>query len=519
MPSRERPHPQDEPVIGINYPGYDEPEPVDNGFEANEPHIGAPEPETDDAPIGADEEWIDEYEDPYDDYYYDDEYYESTPARQPLFYIIIGLAVVLGALLVFLVFQFVGGNGEPAPVDPTFNVTIDEPRENDRVNIDSDIDVRIRANATEPIVRLQLHVDGEMVDEEQFLEEPPDGIYSATLQFRPSETRNYTLTAHAISESGASAESEPVTVVAVEAIDDPPETITGQVITNVNAREGPGDEYEAVRTLTSGETVTIVGRSADSEWLLLDDGTWVRRAAIQPSESIELLPVREPTPEPEPTPTPEEEETPTPTPVVDAPDFMPTNATLDGNGSILRVTVANLSSTGYEGPLVVRVTGFERGPIEQVFGVNIPGNSAAAVEFNLSPAHTDGATIQAIVDPDGAIEELSDDNNTATFVLAPPVEPPVIVIASASEQNGNVQVVIQNTGGQLESSEVTVRVEINGTSTERRETIALAKDQTHSFSVPAPGTGQAEVKVYVGNQQVDSAAITIGTESSFAPAN
>jgi hypothetical protein len=507
MTERQRPYPPDEPIIGATYPAYDEPEPSPNGFDDDDEggYIGAPigEPQ---------EDWDDEYQDPYDDYYYDDEYYDTEPARQPLFYVIIGLAVVLGGLLVFLVFQLLGGgDSSPSPSDPDFNITIDTPLENDRINIDRDVEVRIRANSTERITLIQLRVNGQLTDEQQFAEEPAGGVYSATLMFRVNEPDEYVLVARAVSETGVISDSEPVTVIAVESIDDRPTEIIGQVITNVNARTGPGDEYPAVRTIGSGEVLTIVGRTPDSQWLLIDDDTWVRRAAVELSESVDLVDVRRPTPTPAPTPTetPEPEPSPSPSPAADAPDFTPTNATLDGGGSVLRVNISNLTSNGYEGPLVVRVTGLGDRTLEQVFAVDLPGNGATSVQFAISPPHTEGATVQVIVDPDGAVIEVSDDNNMATFVLAPPVEAPDLIIAGAHISGSTVSVTIINIGGELPSTDVTVRLSIGGTSTESTQTIALGPDQTANFIVPAPGSGEATITLLVNGQQVDTSSIQI----------
>lgn len=529
MTERQRPYSDDEPVIGATYP-------VDPADDA----VGTYETEFDDEPDGyidetddeayiggdpgapdADEyaEWDDEYDDPYAEQYYDDEYYEEAPARQPLFYVIIGLAVVLGGLLIFLLFQLLGGSDNGAvTAAPDFNVTIDQPLENERINVGDAIDVRVRANATEPITALELRLNGEVVDDEAFDQEPEDGIYSATLQFTVEAPDTYTLIARAVSESGASSDSLPVTVIAVEPIDERPSEIRGEVISNVNARRGPGDDFEAVRTLSAGDTVTVVGRTEDSQWLLLDDGTWVRRAAIDLSESIDLLEVREATPTPEPTETPEPSPSPTSTPEPAAPDFTPSNASLHSGGTILRITISNISSAGYEGPLVVRASGLDQGTVEQVFAVNIGSNGATTVDFVLSRAQTSDATLQVAVDPDRTIDESSRDNNSATFVLAAPVEPPNLVIVDAGVDGSTVSVTVLNDGGDLSSSDISVQVALGGETNQASTTTALPTGETVTLQVARPsGSGDASVRVLLNGERVSSATILIAADPTPTP--
>lgn len=517
MTERQPPYPQGEPVIGGSPDDYGDTDELANDFDDD--YIGAPvaaPPETgigDDAWYEGDE---DAYQDPYDDYFYD-EYYENEPARQPLFYVFIGLAVILGAVLVFFLFQaFSGGDDEvPSTPTPDFNVAIEGVEADQRITVDEDVEVLILANATEQIVSLELLVDGDAVDEAEFTEPPADGIYRATLQFRVDETGNYALAARATSESGAQRTSSDIQVVAVESIDGRPVRITGEVVTNANTREGPGDEFDAVRTLNPGTVVTVVGRTRNNQWLLLEDDTWVRRAAVQLSEAIDLAPVREPTPQPRPTdtPAPEETETPSPTPDTDLADFSPINASLASGGTVLRVSIANLGSSSYEGSLVVRVSGLDSN-LEEVFGVSLEGNGGTTVEFSLPSPETEAVSVQVTVDPDNAVEESGEDNNSATFSLAPPVEAPEIVIAGVEVSGGAVTVTITNTGGDLTSSDVTVTVALPGAQTSTSGTIALANGQSESFqTLRPPGSGLATVTVSVGGQEVASTTVEIEGEA------
>lgn len=508
----ERQHPQetDEPIIGATYPPSDAPGATATGYDESG-YVGAPGPNDDQ--WYDDDEWVDEYDDPY----YEDEYYDAAPARQPLFYVILALALILGIALVFLLFQLFGGNGDETASTPDFNVSINQPLNDERINVESDVDVRILANATEPITSIQLRLDGEVVDEQSFSEVPEDGVYSAILQFRVEEPDTYEISARAISQSGAHADSDPVVIVAVEEIDERPAEIRGEVISNVNARTGPGDEFDAVRTLRSGDRVTAVARSQDSQWLLLEDGSWVRADAIRLAESIELLEVQRAAPTPEPTPEETEEPSPSPTttPEPDDPDFAPANASLHENGTVLRVTISNTGSSSYSGSLVVRVSGLDRGTQEQVFNVSIGANGTTSVDFMLSPANTTGATVQVTIDPEGAVSEGSEDNNSATFVLAAPVEPPELVISSVSTEGSMVSVGLVNNGGDLSASDITVQISLGGETTERTQNVALANGQSTTIQVTRPSSsGTADVTILANGTPVASSTIELAGSGS-----
>lgn len=498
-------------MIGGGYEEYD-----DEGYIGGDdgPPIGASSPVRGPA-IGAD------YDDGYGDEYYDDEYdpyyddyYDDSPSRQPLFYVFIALAVVLGGLFIFLLFQVFNGDGDGPPPTPTpeFNVRIDAPLDNERVPIGEETIVEARANATEHIVRMELLVNGDVEDTEAFNEAPSDGIYRASLSWEPADADRYTLAVRAVSESGAQMTSDEITVIARESIDGRPARITGEIISTVNARQGPGDDFDAVRTLNPGTVVTIEGRTRNSEWLLLEDGTWIRRAAVRLSDSVDLVEVREPTPQasPSPTNTPEDRETPTPTPDDGAPDFTPTNATLIDGGAGLRVSVVNLSTSSYDGPLVVRVSGLDAGSIEAVFGVSVVANGATTVDFALSPPQTSGATIVVSVDPENSVTEQSEDNNQVSVVIAPPVEAPELVVGDASVAGGTVNVTVVNVGGDLASSNVRVVLSLGNQESASQATIALASGQSSSFALSRPsGSGTATITVLVDGQVVATGSVEI----------
>lgn len=47
------------------------------------------------------------------------------------------------------------------------------------------------------------------------------------------------------------------------------------VLRNANIRSGPGANYKIVRSAKSGEVLKLTGKSIDSKWLQLADGTWI----------------------------------------------------------------------------------------------------------------------------------------------------------------------------------------------------------------------------------------------------
>jgi hypothetical protein len=302
-------------------------------------------------------------------------------------------------------------------------------------------------------------------------------------------------------------------VIAVERIDDRPSRITGEVISTVNSREGPGDEFTQVETLDPGTVVSIVGRTQDNQWLLLDDGTWIRRAAVQLSDSLDLVDIAQPTATPAPTATatPEPEPSPSPSPSADAPDLSPVNAALDEGGSLLRVSISNLSSNGYEGAVVVRITGLDGAVLEQVFSVGLGPNDTQAVEFALAQPQQTSATVQVNVDPDGQVDEASEDNNIASFVLAPPVSAPELIIADATITADSIRVTVTNVGGDMPASDVVVTVALGGmTNSASRAGLELASAESQSFVITRPdSSGTATITVAVNGQALASSTLEI----------
>lgn len=503
MSDRYGSYPPDEPVIGASYP-------PNSPAEADEPYIGGGVS----APHNGDEDdrYDDEYED--DEYeedgYYDDEYYEDAPARQPLFYIFIAAAALIGGVVIFLLFSLLsnggGNNATSTVVAAGFSVLIDSPTQNTRIETNKATDVMVRAKATEPITRFQLLVGTQIVDNQPAPGSPAaDGTYSITLKLPAfSQKGENKILVRVTAQSGKTKDSDPVNVVIIEPVGDKPLFVKGKVVADATIREGPGDDFPVVGTLTAGTDVKILGKTRDAAWLLLDidTGRWVKRNAIQEQDSLDLVPVQDPTPVPQPTPTntpmPSPSATATPTPNASAPDFFVAGATLTAGGATLQVTVGNQSTSSYTGPLVVSAGGVTAGTLTLVFNVNIPANGSTTVNFDINPPVTTEKTASIKVDPDNAIKEVHEDNNSASFPLKPAVESPKIIISNVDPSGAVIAVSIKNNGGPLSDASVTVRATIGGSASEQTKTISLTKGQDASFTVNKPGSGAgATVQVLI----------------------
>ncbi|GBD23135.1 hypothetical protein HRbin29_00789 [bacterium HR29] len=500
MSDRFRREPPREPVIGEEYP------PVIGGYGTGEPVIGQDEPEP--------SAWVEEpgYEDePYEaewEYGYPES--EPSEARQPLLYVFLALVLGFAAVLAYLVLDSIRSDGT---AEPTAALVIDRPLNEDRITVGTDAEVAVRAAADAPIARFELYLNGRLVDSRE-PGPPQNGIYSVLLRFRLETPGVYELQVRAVLQSGAVKESDRIRVVGVETVGDRPVTIEGEVIAATTVRTGPGDSYPSLRTLEAGARVRVTARTTDNAWLLLEGGGWVRRSAIRLLDSIEFLPRRDPTPTPVPTQTPTPEASPSPspspTPGRDRPDLTPVNASLGNGGTVLAVTIANLSPVAYEGPLEIELSGLPNGSRTRVFQVAIPENGNTTVTFDLGAAITGSATVRVTLDPSNAVAELSEDNNSATFTLAPPTPAPSLSIASAAVEGNQVRVRIRNDGGPLSATSVTVRVTAGSESQQATRNIALASGQEAEFTVARPAaSGSATVEVVISGTVVASTTITL----------
>ena len=505
MSDRYGSYPPDEPIIGASYPPRQSSTPTQD-----EPLIGGPS--------GYDEEWDDEYQDDYDDGYEDpyyDDYDGEAPARQPMFYVFIGIAALIGGIIIFLLYTlFNGGGGTGDVAASSFKIFIDSPTPNQRIEVGATQDVNVRATASEAITKFELFAGGQSVDSLSVTQPPAaDGTYSATLRLPAfAQKGNQTVKVRVTGASGASKDSDPVTVVVIEPVGAKPQLIKGKVLADAITRLGPADSFDAGQTLRAGTEVDILGKTRDGGWLLIDidGGVWVKATAISAEDSLSLVPVKEPTPVPEPTQSATAVPTPSPSvsPTANAksPDFRPENATVS-NGQV-HITISNSTVNSYTGPLVVSVSGLTDTPMVQVFNVNIPANGSAIVDFEVNIDSPKAAAVK--VDPDNAVKEVNEDNNAATFQLKPSEETPALTV-SATKEGGSLTVVISNSGGPLAAPSAKIRVTLGGDTNEKTVALAIIKGGSQTITgVTAPsGTGTATIEVVVSGTTLATTTLDI----------
>ena len=300
MSDRYGSYPPDEPVIGATYPP---PPPLaDDGYYDDEGAEGDYDPATGEWDDG---EYAGEYEDDEDSYY--DDYYEDTPTRQPMFYVFIGMAALIGGIVIFLLFSALNSGGSTAaskpPVD--FKVLVNSPTDGTRIATGQTTNVAVQATSTEPITKFELFLDGRSVASQPVTTTPPNNTYSATLTLPPlTERRNYKLFVRVTSSSGATKDSDAITIVGIESVGDRPVSIQASCGHHQRA-ERPRRQLRPPPNAGRGQTVTIIGKSSDTNWLLIDlnGEKWVKRSAINELDSLALVPVRDATPVPQPTAT------------------------------------------------------------------------------------------------------------------------------------------------------------------------------------------------------------------------
>jgi len=65
-------------------------------------------------------------------------------------------------------------------------------------------------------------------------------------------------------------------------------------------------------------------------------------------------------------------------------------------------------------------------------------------------------------------------------------------------------VTITNTGGELKSTAVTVRITFGAATLDQPQSLALAKGQSVTVSVPKPTGGSATAQLFIGGQAASS---------------
>jgi hypothetical protein len=538
-------YPPDEPVIGLEYrpdqPGTDavgiEEPAIDAGVSAPPYQIGDGDfglarptgPYSDGYSEDADSYEDDAYEE--DQEYYPRGYYDEQPTRQPMFYVVLGLAALIGVGVVAVLFTLVrsGDDDDGLAATPLaeFNVQIVSPRAGERVNTGKSIEFSVQANSNEDISRFELYIDDSVADRVNAVAPTSGAIYTTTLKTVFDKRGNHSIFVRVYSVSGASKDSEKLTLSVVAEAGDNLPTVEGRVIATATLRLLPSEEADAAGTLEPGETVKIVGKTRDGEWLLLERSNgerWVVRTAIQEQDSIALVQVREPSPTPAPsiaatnTPaaeTPEPSRTPT-QPTEKLPDFVPIDARFvftQGGAAALRVTIRN-DGAGYSGPLVLTVTTDPptgaSGSV--VFNVVVGTGTTTAVDFQAGGNLPDKVNVSVQVDPGNAVNEASEANNTAQFGnVSAPVEPPNVSLGQPVI-GANITVVVTNSGGPLKAgTELVVRVKVGEFEKEDRQTLAapLGKGASLTFTIAKPGSGEGSIALLVGGTPTDLADIQI----------
>ncbi len=416
----------------------------------------------------------------YDDYQVGPTYIrpEERPAgREPVFYLFVVLGLALGGVFVFLLFALLGGDSGNEEEPPTLNTVqmeafIDAPVSNDRIEVGQDRAVIGRVTSSEAIQRFELLVGGILVDQEFSIDVAGENSYRVELTARFEAVGEYDLVVRAVSVSGTEVQSGVVRIIAFETIDGTePNELSGRVVAVASLRTGPGGSFSQAGTLEPGDIVTVVGKTRSLEWLLLErgGGLWVRRNAIDLDDSLDFVPVSDPSPTPSavtetPDPSATASPSPSPSPDPDAPDFISTNAVLVDGGRTLRVTISNVATNPFAGPIVVGVGGVPASPAEQVVDVSLPPNGTASVDFDLDPAITEQSSVNVTVDPDNAIEESNEDNNATNFVLAPPAEGPNLsLVVEVKAEGDSMDVTITNNGDPIATNDAVLEIVVGGT--------------------------------------------------------
>lgn len=190
---------------------------------------------------------------------------------------------------------------------------------------------------------------------------------SSVLGWMQPQVLAYTINLFDLTAVSANATPVPGTATPTPQIVNPI-LITGVVNTGaLNVRSGPGVQYNVIAAVYFGDSVSLIGRNADSTWLYIQiaSGTrgWVNARYITPNASISLLPVVDSsvsTPVPGvPTSTPVAA-TPVPTAVV--PTTIPNTAVIN----IASLNVRSGPGVGY-----VRVTTVDSGEYVWLLGRNL----------------------------------------------------------------------------------------------------------------------------------------------------
>ncbi len=438
-------------------------------------------------------------------------------------------SLALGAVLIVLLFRLLDGNGETQPLNTTptvdLSARITSPSPGLRVTVDEELAVSARVTSDENVVRFELLVSSISEDTVTGGRQIDETTYAAELTARFQAAGAYDLVVRAHTASGQQVESAPVQVIVVQpATPTPTPPVTAAIATDAVMRTGPGEAWPQVGELQGQTVVTLIGRTDDQQWLQIQTGggLWVRRSAVDVDPRVVAglsVATAPPPPTATPTPTPSETgdadgepaETPSPTATVgaNAPDFIPTNAVLLDGGATLRVTIANSSTNPFSGAVVLRVEEAPASPGEQVVNVSMEPNGEAAVNFILDPPLTRQSTVRVIVDPDEAIDESNEDNNSVDFIVVPPPEGPELSL-TATIAGDVLTVTIENAGGALETSDARLVMSVPGETTTRTiSPLAIAEGESATITGIAVSRAGEAIRVTLFIDGVNVAAIDV----------
>ena len=461
-------------------------------------------------------------------------YYGATQrsaGRTAAIYVSTIAALVIGGILIFLLFQVLGGDDQPPPDTPTpvsivAEARIESPVPGERVTVNEERAVIVSVVSGEDIVRFELLVSGIVTDQQFSGTVTAENTYAAVLQARFEAAGAYDLVVRAFTASGKEIVSDPIQVVAIPPVVATPEVLTTcEIVAVASLRTGPGEAYNQAGTLEPGDVVTVTGKTLNLQWLQIErgGGLWVRFNAVETTcvlidvTNVEPPPLPDPTPTRPPADTQEDTETPTPTPSVsptpavspNAPDFIPSDAVLIARGATLRITITNTSTNPFSGAIVVRVEGVDASPAEQVVNVAMDPNGTAAVNFTIDPPVTEQSSVTVTVDPDEAIAESSEDNNTVEFVLAPPPEGPVLSLVPGIT-GGALSITIQNDGEALSTNDARLVVSVPGETTTRTiSPLAVPEGQSVTIGgIAVPATGESiRVTLFIDGVNIATATV------------
>jgi len=249
--------------------------------------------------------------------------------------IVVVLILALAGLTAWLLTR---NRVEISPTTPS--VFIQSPVAGSQVPINQPVTVNATASDANGVTRAELWVGGNVVDQQESAIPEGQPTFPVTLRWTPTVAGSYTLEVRAYNSLGVSSAPTTVMITAVgepgEA-DTPTPTSPGETsvsggppsavtTTDLNVREGPGQEHRVIDTLPVNTEVVVTGKNEDSSWWQIvyppdsAERGWIFAAFTRPSNTENVPVVETPVP-----PTPTQTLTVTPT-TTSTPTASPTSA-------------------------------------------------------------------------------------------------------------------------------------------------------------------------------------------------